>query len=219
MPPKCSKKIDGVRVFLERKTRRQYVGLLTKQDTEFVFEYDRAYLKARDVIPLGPEMPLTKRIYRSTTLFIPFLDRIPSRENPAYEEYCTATGVSAEETNPLILLATIAHRGPSSFIFEPLCNEEFPATELLVFRKRLGLSVRDFAACFDFSPSAITRVELGQESGREVLKRAEIYVRFPSVALFQLERRGGALHANKYQHIATELQRQLIKQKQEIIID
>lgn len=209
MLPERFKKTEGVRVFLERKTRRQYVGLLTTKDTDFVFEYDRAYLKARDVIPLGPEMPLTRRTYRSAKLFIPFLDRIPSRENPAYEEYCRATGISSEETNPLILLSTIAHRGPSSFIFEQLYNEEFPATELFVFRKRLGLSVRDFATCFDFSPSAITRIERGQVSGREVLKRVEIYVRFPSVALFQLERRGGALHGDKYLNIATELRKQL----------
>ena len=209
MPQKSSEEIEGVRVFLERRTRRQYVGLLTRQGAEFVFEYERAYLKARDIIPLGPEMPLTRPTYRSAQLFIPFLDRIPSRENPAYDEYCKATGISPEETDPLILLSTIAHRGPSSLIFEPFYHEGFPAEELLAFRKRLGLTVRDFAACFDFSPSAITRVELGQVSGREVLKRAEIYVKFPAVALFQLERRAGGLHTNKYQSIAAELRKQL----------
>lgn len=197
--------IIGIRVFLERRTCRQYVGLLAKKDANFVFEYDRAYLKARDVIPLGPEMPLTRPTYRSTTLFVPFLDRIPSRENPAYNEYCKATGISLEETNPLILLSTIAHRGPSSLIFEPLYREEFSAEKLLAFRKRLKLTVREFAACFDFSPSAITRIERGQVSGREVLKRAEIYARFPQIAMFQLKRRGGVLHTNKYQHIACEL--------------
>ncbi|MEI6790725.1 MAG: HipA N-terminal domain-containing protein [Myxococcaceae bacterium] len=197
--------LEGVKVFLERKTRRQYVGLLTQQNTGFVFEYDRAYLKARDIISLGPEMPLTRRIYHSDTLFIPFLDRIPSRENPAYSEYCRSMDISFEETNPLILLSTIAHRGPSSFIFEPLYGEEFSAEKLLAFRKRLKLTVRDFAACFDFSPSAITRIERGQASGREVLKRAEIYAKFPQTALFQLKRRGGALHINKYQYVAKEL--------------
>lgn len=209
MPLQCSKPIAGVKVFLERKVRRQYVGLLTKQENDFVFEYSHTYLNARDIIPLGPEMPLTKRTYRSLTLFVPFMDRIPSRQNPAYDEYCKSTGISTEETNPLLLLSTIAHRGPSSFVFEPLYLEEFPAEELLAFRKWLRLSVRDFATCFDFSPAAITRVEKGQVSGREILKRVEIYVKFPAVALFQLERRGYALHTKQYQYATSELRKSL----------
>ena len=64
---------------------------------------------------------------------------------------------------------------------------------------------RDFAACFDFSPSAITRVERGQLPGREILKRAEIYARFSEVALFQLHRHGGVLHTKKYQQIVSKL--------------
>lgn len=197
--------LKGIKVFLERKTRRQYVGLLTKQNTNFVFEYDPAYLKARDIISLGPEMPLTRRTYNSTTLFVPFLDRIPSRENPAYGEYWRSTGISPEETDPLILLSTIAHRGPSSFIFEPLDDEKFSAEELLAFRKHLKLTVRDFASCFDFSPSAINRIERGQAAGQEVLRRTEIYAKFPEAALFQLKRRGGFLHVNKYRYVTSLL--------------
>lgn len=197
--------IVGIRVFLERRKRRQYVGLLTKEGSDFIFEYDRAYLKARDVISLGPEMPLTRPKYRSAKLFVPFLDRIPSSENPAYAEYCRATGISPDETNPLILLCTIAHRGPSSFIFEPLYAEEFSAEGLLAFRQFLKLTVREFSACFDFSASAITRIERRQVSGREILKRAELYARFPETALLQLQREGGALHANKYQYVLFKL--------------
>lgn len=195
----------GIQVFLERKKRRQLVGVLTQEGDEFVFKYDRSYLKAWDVISLGPEMPLTRAMYRSKKLFVPFSDRIPSKDNPAYKEYCAAVGISPVETNPFILLSTIAHRGPSSFIFEPLVHEEFSHLQLLEFRKSLKLTVREFAACFDFSPAAITRVEKGQSSGQEILKRVELYVQFPEVAMFQLRRRSGVLHTQKLKFIAVRL--------------
>jgi HipA-like protein len=195
------KKIVGAQVFLEGKRSRMYVGLLKRRGRKFFFEYDKSYLKAKNVIPLGPEMPLTSRSYASNALFTPFSDRIPSRENPAYRDYCKATGISTGETDPFILLTTIAHRGPSSFIFEPLYEENFTADDFLAFRKSLGLSVKEFAACFDFSPAAVTRVELKQSSGREVLKRAEMYARFPEVAIDQIRRSGGTLHPNKLKRV------------------
>jgi hypothetical protein len=198
MLPRQFDKIIGIQVFLERKSIRLYVGLLRKIHNTFVFEYAKSYLKRRGVIPLGPEMPLTRMNYQSDQLFIPFTDRIPSRENPAYADYCKATGILRDETDPLILLCTIAHRGPSSFIFEPLYDDSFSSKDLLDFRQSLGLSVKEFAACFDLSPAAITRTELNQSTGREVLKRASIYARYPNVALDQLRLRGGCLHPNKY---------------------
>jgi HipA-like protein len=194
-------KIKGVHVFLEKKKSRISVGILKKNGNKFDFEYDKNYLRRKDVIPLGPELPLTKRFFQSDVLFVPFSDRIPSRENPAYVDYCKATGIAVDETDPIILLTTIAHRGPSSFIFEPLYEDEFTGDDLLAFRKSLGLSVIEFAACFDFSPAAITRVERKQSSGREVLKRAEIYARYPKVALDQIRSRGGILHSSKIQRI------------------
>ena len=118
--------------------------------------------------PLALKCLLQKKFLSLKNLFIPFENRIPSRENPAYPDYCKATGISTEETDPLILLTIIAHRGPSSFIFEPLYTDEFTAKDLLEFRNWLGLSVKEFAACFEFSPAAITRTELNQTTGREV---------------------------------------------------
>lgn len=198
-------KIIAVQVFLERRSRRQFVGLLKKQDDGFYFEYDMRYLRERRAIPLGPEMPLSRQKFQSTKLFVPFADRIPSRENPAYRDYCSAMGISINEMDPLVLLSTIAHRGPSSFIFEPLYADGFTSEDLLQFRHALGLSVKEFAACFDFSPAAVTRVERKQSSGREVLKRAEIYARYPNIALDQLRFHGGALHTNKQRKAETYL--------------
>lgn len=197
MQQKIFEKIAGVLVFLEKKSSREYVGILKKIDGGFYFEYDMKYLKSKDVISLGPEMPLTKQTYKSTTLFVPFADRIPSKENPAYADYCRTTGISVNEINPLVLLSTIAHRGPSSFIFEPFYDECFTSEDFLNFRKNLGLTVKEFCICFGFSSAAVTRIELKQSSGREVLKRAEIYAHYPEVALDQIKRHGVFLHTSK----------------------
>ncbi len=197
MPQKYFEKLTGVQVFLETKSHREFVGILTRENHTFHFIYDNKYLNSTGVIPLGPEMPLTKRSFQSNTLFVPFLDRIPSRENPAYADYCIATGITLEESDPMTLLISIAHRGPSSFIFEPLYKDSFNAEDFRNFRKMLNLTVKEFSICFGFSPAAITRVELGQSSGREILKRAEIYVNYPQVALDQIQRNGGILHTKK----------------------
>lgn len=196
-----NKKTFGIKVYLELKSYRLFVGTLTKKENLFHFEYEKSYLNNRHAIPLGPEMPLTRPVYRSGELFIPFADRIPSRENPAYPEYCQATGINIDEKDSFIILSTIAHRGPSSFIFEPLFEDVFTSKDLLAFRKALGLTVKEFATCFEFSPAAITRIELGQSSGREVLKRVEIYAHYPEVALNQLRSHGSILHTNKQRNI------------------
>lgn len=195
------KDIKGIQVFLEGRTNRLYAGVLKKVGNLFHFEYDTKYLHANRAIPLGPEMPLTRKVFESPVLFIPFTDRIPSRENPAYKEYCEATGILPSEKDPFILLATIAHKGPSSFIFEPLYENVFTPEDLLAFRKHLGLSVRDFADCFEFSQAAVTRVELKQASGREILKRAAIYAKYPQVALDQIRHASHTLHTNKIKHL------------------
>lgn len=199
-----SKKIIGVKVFLEGRSHRRYVGLLSKKGDQFCFEYEKKYLNDRRIIPLGPEMPLNRPVYYSPSLFVPFLDRLPLRENPAYEDYCRATRISVDETDPFILLTTIGHRGPSSFIFEPDFAEDFTSKDLLNFRQSLGLSVKEFASIFEFSPAAITRIELSQSSGREILKRAEIYARFPEASLKQLRFRGGVLHPKKYKQVVSK---------------
>jgi HipA-like protein len=200
------KEIKGIHVFLEGRTNRLSVGTLKKVGALFHFEYDTKYLRAKRAIPLGPEMPLTKKVFESYELFIPFTDRIPSQENPAYREYCEATGILPTETDPFILLATIAHKGPSSFIFEPIYENQFTAEDLFAFRKYLGLSVRDFAHCFEFSPAAVTRVELKQASGREILKRTSIYAQYPQVALDQIRQTSHALHTNKIKQLEQLLQ-------------
>jgi HipA-like protein len=190
---------QSIAVFLEKRKTRQYVGSLTylKDENVFVFTYDENYLYAKKIIPLGPEFPLTQRSFRSKKLFPSLQDRIPSKENPAYPEYCQAMGIPVNESNPIILLGTIGKKGPSSFVFEPIYETTFSPEDLRRFRQKLGLTTREFSLCFDLPRLALIHVENGQSPGKEILKRIEIYQRFPEVALFEIQRHGGAINHHK----------------------
>lgn len=195
-------KPDGIEVYLEGRRTRQFVGLLSKdKDNNFIFKYDLEYLKSSWSIPLGPEMPFSKKNYKSPTLFVPFEDRFPSRENAAYPDYCAYADISVTELDPFTLLCTIAKRGPSSFVFEAHYADYFTANDLLNFRNNLGLTVREFARCFDLSHAAITRVERGQSSGRELLKRVAIYVKYPQVLADALKKHGGIVPIYKREQV------------------
>ncbi|MFH1504299.1 MAG: hypothetical protein ABIH08_02785 [Candidatus Omnitrophota bacterium] len=97
----------------------------------------------------------------------------------------------------MVLLSTIGRRGPSSFIFEPVYNRGFDGDACKRFRAKIGLTVREFAGVFDVSPYTITVIEQEGDSGKEALKRLEIYYRYPIVALDEIFIRGGVLHESK----------------------
>lgn len=200
-------KIEAVAVYLEKRKTRTFVGKLYHEDGDFVFEYDTKYLYGKQVIPVGVELPLTNQVYRSNKLFRSFEDRLPSRENPAYGEYCQAAGISENERNLLILLATIGKRGPSSFVFEPIFRHSFDGKSIRDYREWLHLTTREFASCFEISRSSLLRLEHGDHSGNEILKRVEIYVRFPEVALNQIKRKGSILTREKRRSVERKLER------------
>ncbi len=200
-------RIHAVDIYAESERSRYYAGQL-KRDTDnegtsgFRFTYEDSYLKKASAVSVGPELPLSGRTYFSAKLFPSFADRIPSRENPAYPEYCAATGISTQEEDPLILLTTIGKRGPSCFIFEPVMNMHFEPEDAVKFRDSLGLSLREFAKLFDFSPYTIQKIESGKRSGRDVLKRMELYVLFPEAAWFEMKRNKSKLHTDTWKRIS-----------------
>ena len=192
-----NKTLQAVEVYLKKRKTRVFVGKLYRGKGDFIFEYDQKYLYAKRVIPVGEELPLTSKIHHSKKLFPSFQDRIPSSQNPAYEEYCKSSGISKEEKDPLVLLVSIGKRGPSSFIFEPFFYQKFDGKDVCEFRKWLNLTQREFASCFDLPRSSLNKIEQMEESGKEIMKRLEIFVRFPKVALEQVQKRGGALSSKK----------------------
>lgn len=202
--------IRSVVVYLERRKSKELVGFLQQRTHEgkqqYEFIYDDHYLQRKNAIPLGPEFPLTKKNFSSKKLFPTFEDRIPSKENPAYPEYCRAAGISPAEGNPFILLTTIGRKGPSSFVFEPSFPKEENALEISRFRQNLGLTIREFATAFDISPATVQKLEREKNSGSEAAKRLSIYLKFPKVALHEIQKNKAALHGNVFQKIIEKLQ-------------
>jgi HipA-like protein len=191
-------KIIGVSIFLEKRKTRLHVGVLKRDHGKLVFSYDEHYFKAKHVIPLGPEFPLTQKEFSSEKLFPSLQDRIPSLQNPAYPEYCLAVGIDPKERDPLILLSTIGRKGPSSFIFYPLFERKITAEDVIKFRESIALTTREFSEVFEFSQTSLNALERNRILGSEVLKRLEIIINFPEVALDFLLINGGHLSYEKW---------------------
>lgn len=200
-------KIIGVNIFLEKRKTRLLTGVLNRSGGDFVFTYDDHYFKSKHVIPLGPEFPLTQKQFLSKRMFPSFEDRIPSFQNPAYPEYCLAMGIKPTEQDPLILLSTIGRQGPSSFIFYPIFERIISAEEVVKFREMLGLTTREFAAVFELSQASLNALERSRILGNEILKRLEIILNFPDVALDFLRINGGHLIYEKWNKAVNELKK------------
>ena len=188
----------AIDIYLERKSTRQYVGRLQKEKSQFVFQYDKAYLKKDNPLSLGPDLPLQLNKLSSSKLFPSFADRIPSKNNPAYKEYCSSVGISPSETNPLVLLAKLGKKGPSAFVCVPVKkNQDFLSEDLKLFRKKLNLSIREFSDLFGVSSATIYRIENNKTSGRDTLKKLEVYYKYPQAVLAQIKITGNTINESK----------------------
>ena len=182
-------KYTALDFYLEKRKTRQYVGRLSQKRGKFVFEYDMAYLHSENPVSIGPDLPLKKARHISLTLFPSFADRIPSQQNPAYEEYCHDVGLSPFEKDPLVLLSALGKKSPiTPFVCEPVQEQkEFSAEDLQSFRKSLGLSIREFAMLFDVSQASIYRTENNKTTGREILKKLAVYFKYPKMTLHKVQ--------------------------------
>ncbi len=207
-----SLKTIGIFVFLKKRKTQTLVGRLYQIDQKLVFIYEDSYFNAKNSIALGPEFPLTQKEFSSDKLFPSLEDRIPSVQNPAYPEYCLAMGIDPDEQDPFILLSTIGSKGPSSFIFYPIFKRDIPLKDIVEFRHMLGLTTREFAAVFEFSQNSLNALERGRRGGVEILKRLEILLHFPNVALYFLLVNSGYLAHEKWV-AASEKIKKLAKNK------
>lgn len=185
-------------VFHEGRKRRIFVGELIhlKEKDNYEFIYDKNYACSKTAIPIGPELDFIKLQHQSEKgkLFPSFIDRIPDKENPAYKDYCAATGISPAEKNPIILLGTIGKRGPSSFIFEPVYYDEFKPSDIIKLREQLQITQHDLAEAFGISKTNLQKIESGVSQDPNTLKHLQIVFKFPEVALWQLKQTGGRIH-------------------------
>lgn len=189
---------DRLNIFHEGRKRRVFVGELIYSKEQEIYEliYDESYAYSDTAIPLGPELDLFKLHHRSEKgkLFKSLVDRIPSKENPAYKDYCASQGISLDEQNPIILLGSIGKRGPSSFIFEPVYISSFTKEDIKKLRNEIGLTQHDLAKILDISIATLARLETGTSHDVNTIKRIEIFFKFPEVALWELQKTGRWLH-------------------------
>lgn len=187
-------------IFHEIRKKRIFVGELQyiKDRDQYALIYDDKYLNLKKAIPISPDLDLFKKKHLSSKgkLFLALQDRIPSRENPAYEDYCYSQKVSVNETNPIVLLRTIGKRGPSSFVFEPVYENVFSVTDIKKFRDELGISQSDLALAFDISKVTLQKIESGESTDSNTIRRIQICLEFPDVALWQLLQTGSKVHSN-----------------------
>jgi len=188
----------AVDIYLEKKSTRQYVGRLQKKGRKFVFDYDKAYLKRDTPIALGPDLPLQIDTLISSRLFPSFFDRIPSRDNSAYKEYCQSVGISPSETDPMVLLAKLGHKGPSSFVCVPVEESGIlSGADLKLFRKKLKLSMREFSELFGISFASVYRIENNKTKGKHLLKKIKLYFQSPQMALEKIRMTGNKINESK----------------------
>jgi len=199
-------KIEAVDVYLEKRKTREYVGQLSREAGYYIFTYDNKYLYKDRTLAIGPDLPLSKKKFRSRTLFPSFEDRIPSKRNPAYQEYCQMVGIDPNETDLLTLVATLGQKGPSSFVFSPAVTVTLTNETLISFRKDLNLTIREFSELFDFSPATITRMENKKINGKDTLKRLEIYCNFSNAALYEARKNRHKINDEKFKHVEEFLQ-------------
>ena len=178
--------INKLNVYLEGKKKKVFIGQLERTKKYFQFSYDEKYYYSENPLQLGPGLGLDKQIHKSKELFSIFQDRIPSKKNSAYKEYCDSVGINFKETDEMVLLLKLGSKGPSSFIIEEVEENHFTSKDLKNFREKLEVSLRDFAILFNVSLSSIQRIESGQSEGRDVLKRIEIYAKFKEVAEWEI---------------------------------
>lgn len=199
-------KPDKINVYSQTQTKRVFVGILARENKKYSFEYNNNYKKLKNALPLGPELPLWKGKISSDTLFESFLERIPSKNNPAYKDYCREWGIDENENDFFVLLATIGGRGPSTFIFEPAFACEFGASELKSFRTRLGLTQAEFEIFFHISHMTLVRLEKDKLKNRFYMDYFSLFANVPEALRWLLKKRGQLLHDEKMAALEKMLQ-------------
>jgi hypothetical protein len=91
------------------KSRRIYpVGRLVCDPTTHLYEFN--YIRSvenavRDGFTPFPEFPRLNAVYRSRQLFPLFANRVMPSSRPNYSEFLNSLGLSAEDANPMLILA------------------------------------------------------------------------------------------------------------------
>jgi DNA-binding XRE family transcriptional regulator len=208
---------NRLKIFHEGRKRRILLGELIydKEKDRYELIYNKNYARSKNAIPISPDLDLFKLHHQSEKgkLFPSFIDRIPDKANPAYNDYCKAQGISPDEKNPIILLGSIGKRGPSSFIFEPVYYSEFDSTDIIKLREQLQITQHDLAKALDISKTTLQRIEAGVSRDLNTLKYIQILLKFPEVALWQLKQTGNRVHKDVLTKLTKYFESKLLCQR------
>ena len=82
-------------------------------------------------------------------------------------------------------------------------------------RDEIGVSIHNFSLAFDLNPPTLQRLESGKNADLGTLRRIQIYIDFPKVALWQLELNSGKLHPEIFHKMWSyfEVKQQTLKNK------
>jgi DNA-binding XRE family transcriptional regulator len=196
-----------INVLSQTRKRRTLVGELWFEKGAYCFQYNLKYARMRTAIPLGNEFPLTRahQIFKQKKMFESFLERLPSKQNPEYANYCKIWDIPPEENDPMLLLVTVGNRGPSSFLFRKAPQDQFDGAALKKFRTALGLTLRDLADFLDVQEPTLVMTEKGRLKSEQLLKMCELLAKIPQALKFKLKQRGQFLHDEKIKNIETYL--------------
>ncbi len=203
-------KTDLLEVFMERRKRLIFVGrlLFDSQQNSFSFTYDDRFRKNSAAIPLGPDLPLKKKVHQRGELFSSFQDRIPSKDNPAYPEYCRSMGISPMENNPILLLGTIGRRGPSSFIFELVPDFDRDLGNLVAeLRQSLELTVSEMALFLEITEVTLLKLEKRKSTNYNLHRLVYCILENAEIARWQLSLSKRKLPRDAYEKLVKFLKK------------
>jgi len=99
------------------KNERSLVGQLERRGNYWVFQYNKKWI-VKD-IPFGLDLVHREGEQIFKDLPKSFLERIPKKENPNYSIWCKKVGIEESESDLMILLVTLGHKGLDHFTLEP----------------------------------------------------------------------------------------------------
>lgn len=189
--------VNEIQVFSQTRSKRVLVGKLWRSKGKYFFEYDKSYQKMKNALPLAPEFDLWKSKFSSAKFFPSLEDRIPSKNNPAYPDYCRQWGIHAAEQDKFVLLTTIGKKGPSTFVFEPLREKEFSGDDIRVLRQRLDLIQSEFEKLIGIAHATLVHLENSKSKNDFYLDYLKMLAEVPEALKWLIKERGQYLHDEK----------------------
>jgi HipA-like protein len=115
--PPLAQQTKKVLVIWETDGKKELVGELTQVAKGWSFSYSPKWIKGG--VQIDPDLPLRSKPIPSKQLHEFFSERIPPRDSGHFAYYAKIWKLREELKDPMALLVTLGHRGPSNYVFYP----------------------------------------------------------------------------------------------------